>query len=96
MTELDTGDRILLLDEFDQAFERLDEGVVPDAEIAQRAAAAALDLGRLDDHEAGAAGREFSGIHQMPIRRKSFYRGILMHRRHHDAVAQLDPSQRQR
>jgi hypothetical protein len=39
MPELDAGDRILLLDEFGEPAERLDEGVVPDAEIADRAAA---------------------------------------------------------
>ena len=47
MAELDARDRILLLDEFDEAAERLDEGVVPDAEIADRAAAAPLDLCRI-------------------------------------------------
>ena len=96
MTELDSGDRILLLDEFDQALQRLDECVVPDSEIAHGAAAAPLDLCRFDDDEAGAAGREFAGIHQMPVGRKSLHRGILMHRRHHDAIAQFDASDRQR
>ena len=90
MAELDAGDRVLLLDELHEAAERLDELVVPNAEVAHGAAAAALDLGRLDHDEAGAAGREFSGIHQMPVGRKSLVRGILMHRRHHDAVLQLD------
>src|ERR1700754_1091247 len=46
MPELDAGDRVLLLDEFDQARQRLDEFVVPDAEIADGAAAAPLDLRR--------------------------------------------------
>jgi hypothetical protein len=44
MAELNAGDRILLLDEFDEPAERLNEGVVPDAEIADRVAAAPLDL----------------------------------------------------
>jgi hypothetical protein len=51
MAELDAGDGVLLLDEFDEAAERLDELVVPDAEIAERAAAAPLDLGGLDNDE---------------------------------------------
>jgi hypothetical protein len=42
MAELNAGDRILLLDEFDEAAQRLDEFIVPDAEIAKRAAAAAF------------------------------------------------------
>ena len=52
MAELDAGHRILLLDECDQPAERLDKLVVPDAEIADRAAAAALDLGRLRRRQA--------------------------------------------
>jgi hypothetical protein len=35
----------LLFDEFHQPAQRRDEGVVPDAEIADRAATAPLDLG---------------------------------------------------
>src|ERR1700682_6818555 len=73
MTELYSGDRVLLLDEYDKALQRLNEGVVPDSEIAHRAAAAPLDLCRLDDDEARAAGREFSGIHQVPAGRKSLH-----------------------
>src|SRR5262249_6522721 len=71
MAKLDTGDRILLLDEFDETAERLDELVVPDAEIADRAAAAPLDLGGFHDDEPGAAGRELAGIHQVPVGRKA-------------------------
>ena len=56
LAELDAGDGILLLDEFDETAERLDEGVVPDAEIADRPAAAPLDLRRFHHDEAGAAG----------------------------------------
>ena len=60
------------------------------SEIADGAAAAPLHLGRFDDDEAGAAGGEFAGIHQMPVGRKPLDRGILVHRRHHDAVLQFD------
>ncbi len=96
VAELDAGDRVLLLDEFDEAPERLDEFVVPDAEIADRAAAAPLHFCRLDDNETGAAGSEFAGIHQMPVGRKALDRGILVHRRHHDAVLQFDAADGQR
>src|SRR5215831_10955185 len=47
VTKLDAGDRALLPDEFDQPPERLDEDVIPDAEIADGTAASPLDLGRL-------------------------------------------------
>jgi hypothetical protein len=86
----------LLLDELDQALQRLDKLVVPDTEIADGAATAPLDFCRLDDNETGAAGREFSGVHQVPVGGKSLNRGILVHRWHHDAVAQLDASDGQR
>ena len=96
MAELNAGDRILLLDEFDEAAERFDEGIVPDAEIADRAAAAPLDLGQFHDHEAGAAGGELAGVHQVPVGRKALHRRILMHRRHHDAVLQRHAADRHR
>jgi len=56
MAELDSGRRILLLDEFDEALRRLDELVVPDAEIAERAAARRFYLCGFYDDEARAAG----------------------------------------
>src|SRR3989440_7937032 len=90
VAELKAGHRVLLLDEPHEPAQRLDEGVIPDAEIAHRAAAAALDLGGFDDDEAGTAGCELAGVHQMPVGWKSLHRGILMHRRHHDAVAKRD------
>ncbi len=39
--------------------------------------------------------REFSGIHQTPVGGEVLHGRILVHRRHHDAVAQLDASDRQ-
>src|ERR1700694_5269508 len=74
MTELDSSGRVLLLDKPHQALQRLNKFIVPDSEIAYGAAAAPLDLCRLDDHEARAAGCEFSGVHQMPVGRKSLDR----------------------
>ena len=41
--------------------------IVPDAEVADGAAAAALDLGRFHDHQPGAAGGIAAGIHQVPV-----------------------------
>src|SRR3954447_22725213 len=96
MTKLNSRSRVLLLDELDDAFQRLDGNIVPDAKVAPGAAAPPLDLGRLDHNEARATSRELSGIHQMPVRRKSLYRGVLMHGRHDYAIAQLNASDRQR
>src|SRR4051812_28069540 len=55
MTELNACKRVLLLDDLDEALQRLDKDVIPDAEVAQGATAAPLDLGRLDNHQSGAA-----------------------------------------
>ena len=85
VAELDARRRPALMHEIDDAREVRHEGIVPDAEIAEGAAAAPLDLGRLDDDEAGAAGGEFPRVHQMPVGRKSLHRGILVHRRDHHA-----------
>jgi hypothetical protein len=96
MAELNPRDRALLLDEFDEAAERFDKGIIPDAEVADRAAAAALDLCRFHDDEAGAAGGKLAGVHQVPVGRKALYGRILMHRWHHDAIAQFDTADRHR
>src|SRR6476620_7316654 len=55
MTKLNAGCRVLLLDEFDETAERFYKGIIPDAEIADRAATAPLDLCRFHDDEACAA-----------------------------------------
>jgi hypothetical protein len=96
MSELDAGDRLLLLDEACQPPQRLDEFVVPDAEVAHSPAAAPLDLGRFDDDQSCAARSKFSGVHQVPVGRKSLLRRVLMHRRHDDPVAERHVAQRHR
>jgi hypothetical protein len=65
MAELDPRHSALLVDEFHQPAERRDEGIVPDAEIANGAAAAPLDLGRFDHHEPRSAGGKLAGVHQV-------------------------------
>jgi hypothetical protein len=96
MAELDAGRGILLLDEGDETAERLDELVVPDAEIAHGAAAAPLHLGRFHDDKPRAAGRELAGIHQVPVGRKALDGRILVHGRHDDAVLQFNAADRHR
>jgi len=95
MSELNAGDCTLLLDEFDQTLQRFDKGVVPNAEIAQCAAAAPLHFGRFDDDQTRAACCELAGVHQMPVGRKPLDRGILVHRRHDDSIAHLHIAYRQ-
>jgi hypothetical protein len=80
MAELDAGHRIVRPDEVDAALEAGNEGIVPQAEVADRAAAAPLDLGRFHEDEAGAAGRVAPDIHQMPVGREAVHPRILVHR----------------
>ena len=56
LAKLDAGHGIVQADEVDAALEAGHEGVVPDAEVAHRAAAAALNLGRFHDHQPCPAG----------------------------------------
>src|SRR5436190_4156622 len=77
MAELDAGHRALLADEVDAALEAGDELVVPDAEIADRAAAAPLDLGRFHDHQPGPAVGIAAGIHQVPVGGEALVGGIF-------------------
>ena len=88
MPELDARHRVVQADEIDAALQAGNEGVVPQAEIADRAAAAPLDLGGFHDDEAGAARRVAPRIHQVPVGREAVDGRILMHRRDHDAVLQ--------
>ena len=88
VAELDARHRIVPADEVDAALEAGNVRVVPDAEIADRAAAPPLDLGRFHDHQPCAARRIAAGIHQVPVGREALVRGILVHRRHDHAILQ--------
>jgi len=54
------------------------------------AAAAPVDLGALDEREAGAAGGEAADVHQVPVRREPVVGGVLVHRRDANAVLERD------
>ena len=71
VAELDARHRVVQADEIDAALQPGNERVVPQAEIADRAAAAPLDLGRLHEDEAGAARRVAADIHQVPVGREA-------------------------
>jgi hypothetical protein len=96
MTELDRRYRIMRADEIGQAREVRDEVVIPQAKVADRAAAVAGDLGRLDEDQSRAAGGIAADIHQMPVGRMPALRHVLMHRRDHDAVFQGNAAQGKR
>ena len=79
--------------------------IVESTKVERRGCGTLGDLGIWDDKFVEPLGRlvkfihqqdAVAGIHQMPVCRKSLDRGVLVHWRHHDAVAQLDASDRQR
>ena len=79
--------------EIDDARELRHEGIVPDAEVAHRAATAPLDLGRLEYHQPRAARRVAARVHEMPVGGKTLDRGILVHGRDHHAVLERELAQ---
>ena len=91
--ELDGRQRALRAHELGDAGEPRNVGVVPDARIAVRDAAARLHCGRLDEHDARAALGELAEVHQVPVGHMAFARRVLAHRRNDDAVTRLHPAQ---
>ena len=86
--QLDAGFGAAAMNEIDDPLEMRHEGVIPQAEVAHRAAAAPLDLGRLHHHQTDTARCIPAGIHQMPVGRKAADRCVLVHRRDDDPIAQ--------
>ena len=86
VAELDAGHGAVLLDEGGAAGERGNELVVPQRGVADRAAAAARNLGRLHHDEAGAAHRVAAGVDEVPVGGEALDRRILVHGRDHDPV----------
>ena len=96
MAELYARRGAALMHKVDDARKLRHKGVVPEAQVAYRTAATALDLGRFEDHQPRAAGRVATGVHQMPIGGRALYRGILVHGCDHHAVLQREFAQAQR
>ena len=86
MAKLDRRHGALRADKIGQPRDVGNEIVVPEAQIADGAATAPLNLGRFDHHQASAACGETADVHQMPIGRKAFNGGVLVHWRDHHAV----------
>ena len=96
MPELDSRHGIMRLDEVRAALQARDERVVPQAEVADRAAPAPLHLGGFHDDQAGTPRRVAPDIHQVPVGREALHRRILVHRRDHDAVLEPHVADRDR
>src|SRR5215207_8443803 len=96
MRELHAGHRAMLLDEAKDARERLDVIVKIDAEIRGTDPAIRGDSSRLGQHETGAADGTAAQMDHVPIGREPVRTRVLAHRRHHDAVAEQDVTNRER
>jgi hypothetical protein len=66
------------------------------AHAAMGDATMAFDMGRLDDQEAGARGRQHTEMRQMPIGGAAIDCAILAHGRDDDAIVQCNASELQR
>jgi hypothetical protein len=96
VAELDAGGPAAGPNEIGQALEVGHEGIVPDAQVAHGAAAAALHFRGFDHHQAGAACRVAASVHQVPVGGVAVDRGILVHGRDDDAIAQRERAQFER
>jgi hypothetical protein len=68
-------------------------GVAVETKAARRDAADGLDRGRLDAEHRSPRQRQRVDMGKMPVGGRAIDRGILAHRRHHDAVGQLQVAQ---
>ena len=86
----------VLVHEVDDAAPRVALRFVPEARAAGRDAPVRRDARHFTDHETGAAGRARAVVHEMPIVRHAVDRRVLRHRRHHDAIDELQVAQLER
>ena len=96
MAELHAGDRALRFEKTHDAREFVALRIVPQAEAIWRDASARLGVHDFGENDAGAAHRARSQVLQMPVVGDAVGRRVLAHRRHHDAIARRDRTQRHR
>ncbi len=96
MRELDTGQRLLRVDEANDAREAGDVAVVVDAEILRADAPIGGDGRRFGHHQRGAADGARGEMHEVPVVREPVNARVLAHRRNDDAVGQGQRTQGQR
>ena len=87
------GEAALLVDEVDAAGERLDVGVLPDAQILRADPALGRDGGRLGEDHRGAADGARAQVDEVPVVGEAIDAGVLAHRRDENAIGERDPAQ---
>ena len=90
--ELDAGDGALGLEKIDDAAERSDVVVLPDAEVAVGDAAGRFDGSGFHDDEAGAADGAGAEMDEVPIAGEAIDGGVFAHGGDCDAVGEGDPA----
>ena len=85
--ELGAADAAAMIDD---AHQRRLASIGIKAETAMGDAAAPLDMGGLDDQQAGAGIRQHAEMGHVPIVADAVVGAVLAHRRHHDAVRQSE------
>ena len=93
MGELDAGAAPWLVEEIDDAGQRGDLLVLPEAEIAIGNPALGAYAGRFDDNEAEAAHGEAAEMHEMPVVGEAVPGRILAHRGDDGAVAESEAAE---
>ena len=93
MGELDARGGAFGVEEIDDAGERRDLGIIPEAEVAVGNAGFGQDAGGFEDDEAEAAQGEAAEVDEVPVVGEAVLRRILAHRRDDRAVAKRQPAE---
>src|SRR3984957_7750029 len=94
--ELDAGHRAAAADDCSEPRQQRLMLRLPQAEAVGRDAADCGDVRPFGEHDAGAAHRTRAEMLHVPVITQAIDRGILAHRRHHDAVARGDGTETDR
>lgn len=96
MSQLNSGDSPLRVDEADDPSQRLDVLVAPDAHVARRDSPLRRHGGCLNDNQRHTTDGPAAQMNQVPVRGEPVLSDVLTHGRHHDSVAESDAANRQR
>ena len=96
VAKLNPGGGAAVMNQTGDARQLRHEAVIPQTQIANRAAAAARDFGGFDHHQPGTAGSVAARVHDVPVVGKALDASVLVHRCHHHAVFESEAADCQR
>ena len=94
--ELNTGQRLLRVNEPDDACEAGDVSLVVDAEILRADPSRSRHRGRLGEHERRAAHGAAAQMHEVPVGREAVHARVLTHGRDDESILERQRAQDQR